>query len=123
GVAVVVVIKELQAPAAEQLRRWSNFAGLIGEDQLLVVMVETEELLIDVGDEKILPAVAVEVSSINAHAGSWPSRFSIRDTGCQSDLLKLSATFVEKEKVGHRVVGDEEIHQAVIIYIGGDRAE
>ena len=67
-ITIVVIIKKFQAPAAQQLRCRSNLTGLIGKDQLLVVVLETEKLLIDIRDEKILPAIAVVVSRVDAHA-------------------------------------------------------
>src|SRR6185369_17377844 len=68
-------------------------------------------------------AIAVEVSSVDAHTRARPTRFAVCDTRCKPDLLKLPTTFVEKEKVRHRVVRDEEIHQPVVVYIGGDSAK
>ncbi len=68
GIAVIVVVKELQSPAAQQLSRRRNLTRLIREDQLLIVMIKTEKLLIDIGDEKILPAVAIVISRIDTHA-------------------------------------------------------
>src|SRR5262245_5261857 len=51
GVAVVVVIEELQSPAAQQSRRLGYFARLIDEGQVFLVVVKAEQLLVDVGDE------------------------------------------------------------------------
>ena len=70
--AVVVVIEELQPPAAQQARRLRDAVDVrdVAEGLVLVVLVEREHLLIDVGDEQILLAVAVEVGGIDAHAGA-----------------------------------------------------
>ena len=59
GIAIIIIIKEPQAPAAKKLRRRTDFARLIGKRQILLVVIKTEKLLLDVGDEKVLPAVTV----------------------------------------------------------------
>ena len=71
-VAVVVVVEELQPPAAQQPGRLRDAVGVrdVGERFAAVVPVEREHLLIDVGDEEILVAVAVEVRGVDAHARS-----------------------------------------------------
>ena len=68
--AVVVVVEELQSPAAQQPRRLRDAVriGDVGEELVAVVPVEREHLLIDVGDEQVLPAVAVDVGGVDAHA-------------------------------------------------------
>ena len=67
GIAIVVIIEKLQPPAAQQTSRWTNLARLVGEGEVLLVVVEAEQLLIDVGDKQILPAVAVKVRGIHTH--------------------------------------------------------
>src|SRR5436853_107732 len=109
-VAVVVVIEKTQAPATEKTRCCSNLARLVDEGQILLVLIETEQLLIDVGDEQILPAIAVDIRSVNAHSRAWRTRITVRDASHQAFLFKLAIAFVDEEKVCQRVVRDEEIH-------------
>ena len=60
-VTVVVIIEELQSPTAQHLRCGSNLSGLVRENQILLVVIETEKLSIDVGHKKILPAIPIIV--------------------------------------------------------------
>src|SRR5262245_14926781 len=96
-IAVVIIIKKLQPPTAQQLCRGSDLARLIGKDQFLVVVIKTEELLIDVGDEKILPTIAVVIGRINAHTGTRPPGFAVCDTRRQTDLFKLALALIQKK--------------------------
>ena len=41
----------------------------------------------------------------------------------EPDLFPLALAAVGEQEVLHRVVGDEEIHQAVAVDVGGDHAE
>ena len=69
-VPVVVEVEELQAPAAEETRGVGDavLVGDVGEDLAVAVPVQGEPLVVDVGDEEILPAVGVEIRRIDAHA-------------------------------------------------------
>src|SRR5215467_15654118 len=69
-VAVVVVIKELQAPAAQQPRgvRNSVHVGYVRKGLVLVVVVEREHLLVYVRHEEILPSVLVKIGGIYSHS-------------------------------------------------------
>ena len=81
--AVVVVVEELEAPAAQQARRLRDAVKRrdIRERLVALVLVEREHLLIDVGDEEILLAVAVDVGGIDAHAGARPAVDAEADFG------------------------------------------
>src|SRR5688500_6361459 len=107
GIAVVVVVKKLKPPAAKKVSRWRDLARLVREDQLAVVVIKAEKLVIDVSDEQVLPAVGVVIGCIHAHSRSRPPGFTVSHTRGKPDLLKLPLAFIKKEKVGHRVVGNE----------------
>src|SRR5207245_7494870 len=42
-------------------------------------------------------------------------RLAVGDTRIETQLLELSVAFVDEEKIGDRVVGNEKIHPAVVI--------
>ncbi len=123
GIAVVVVVEELQPPAAQEARSLADLAGLVQEGEVFLVLVEAEEFLIDVGDEQVLPAVAVVVGGVNAHPRARRARVAEGHARGQADLLEPAAATVHEEEVGHRVVGDEEIEQPVVVHVGRDRGE
>src|SRR5690349_10950167 len=83
GIAVVVVIEEAQTPTTEQACGLSNLAGAINKGQILFIVIETEQLLIDVGDEQVLPAVVVVIGRIDAHSRARRTRIAISDAGQQ----------------------------------------
>ena len=94
----------------------------------LHVLVEREHFLIDVGDEEVLPAVAVEIGGIHAHAGAGAAVLAESHFGRQRDLFPLGLAFgirsaVHEEEVLHGVVGHEEVHAAVVIDVGGHHAQ
>jgi hypothetical protein len=45
---------------------------------------------------------------------------TIADVGLQAHLVKFPVAAVQKKEIGDRVVGNEEIHQPVIINVAGD---
>src|SRR5262249_27267225 len=116
-ITIVVIIKEFQAPAAQHLSRRRDLTRLIREDQIFLVVVKTEKLVIDVGDEEVLPSISVIVRRINAHSGAWSTGVAVSNPCSQSYLLKLSLTFIEEEEIRHGVVRNEQIHQRVVVYI------
>src|ERR1041384_6367301 len=122
-VAIVVVIKETQTPAAEQTRCRSNLAGPVDKGQVLLIVIETEQFLIDIGNEQVLPAVVVVIGCIDSHSRARRARIAVRHTGQQTGLFKLSLPLIDEEKVRERVVRDEEIHQAIVVYVGRNGAK
>jgi hypothetical protein len=123
--AVVVVVEELQAPAAQEPRglRHAVRRGDIGEGLVPVVVIQGEHLLIDVRDEQILAAVAVEVRGVDAHPRSRRAVRAEADLRGQSDLVPLVFAAVDEEEVLHRIVRDEEVHQPVVVDVGRDHPE
>ena len=96
GIAVIIVIKEPQAPAAQHLRCRPNFTGLVRKDKILLVVVETEKLAIDIRHEKILPTVAIIVRRVYSHSRARFSRVAVSYTCRQSNLFKFSAPLIDK---------------------------
>ena len=75
--AVVVEVREnFGAPAAQQPRglREPVIGRGVGEERARVAFVEREHLVVDVGDEHVLPAVAIEVRRVDAHARAQVAR-------------------------------------------------
>src|SRR5688572_19112627 len=66
-IAVIIIIEEPQAPSAEKLGGWRDLPRLVGECQILLIMIEAEKLLLDIGHKEILPPVIVIICCINSH--------------------------------------------------------
>src|SRR5882762_3232644 len=124
-VAVIIVIQEPQPPPAQQACWAGNSMASteIRKSLVAVVSVNRKSLLIDVGHEKVLAAVLVEIRRIDPHAGASQPIFAVPHTGSQSDLFEFLAAPVHKQKVGNRVVGLKQVEIPIIINVRGDYAE
>src|ERR1700733_11468426 len=85
----------------------------------MIVPIKRKNLLIDVRDEEVHPAVFVEVCRIHAHTRTCPAISAVSDIGGQAHFVEAAAPVHEK-KIRHCVVGDKEIHPAIVIYTGGN---
>ena len=70
-----------------------------------------------------MPTVAIKVGSVHAHPRTRLPILAVGHASRQPCLFKLSAALVDEEKVGHRIVSDEEVYQAIVVDIGRNRAE
>ena len=99
----------------------------VAEGLVFLVAIEREHLLIDVGDEEILIAAAEDVGGVDAHAGARLAVFAEGHLRRQRHLLEFHARVlraaIHEEEILHGIVGDEEVHQAVVIDVGGHHAE
>src|SRR5262245_27760023 len=122
---VVVVVEELQAPAAQEARRLRHTIRRrdIRKEFVPLVSIQRKHLLIDIGNEEILFAVTIDVRGVHAHAGAWRAVGAEPDLGGQPDLVPLALAAVDEQEILHGVVRDEEIHQTVIVDVGGHDAE
>src|SRR5271165_5185631 len=121
--AVVVVIEKFQAPAGHPARGHADAAGHGDgiESFVVIVLVQRENFLVDVGDEQVHEAIFVEVGGIHTHAGSRAAIFAVGDVGSQTNFLEMSNA-IHKKKIRHGVVGHKKIHAAIVVYIRGDHA-
>ena len=95
---------------------------LIVESLVVIILVERKNLLINVSDEKIHPSVLVEVRGIHSHAGARMALGAVTHTRREPGFLKAAIAAIHEEKIRYGIVGDEEIHAAVIVDVGRDHA-
>src|SRR5260221_1923366 len=121
-VAVIVVIEKLYAPTAHEAGRAADadWNRNVVKRFVVAILVDGVHFLIDIGYEQILPAVLIEVGSVHAHSGSRVALLAECDARRQADLLEFAVAAVAEEKILNRIVGDEEIHPAVIVDVGRD---
>ena len=122
-IAVVVEVKEAQAPAAVQPGLPAHFERGVDEIVALEVLVQAEHLLVDVRHEQVLPAVAVVVRRVDPHAGSRRAGVAVGHSQQQAFFVEGSVALVDKEKVLNRVVGDEQVQRAVAVDVCRHGAE
>src|SRR5262249_56533446 len=120
--AVVVIVKELQAPAAHEPCRPtdSSRSGLIIVRLIMVVLVNRKTLHVDVGDKQIHPSVLIKVGGIKAHTGAGSSVGAVGNAGESPGFLKPSLSAIHKYEIRQRVIANEEIHLTVIVEVGSN---
>ena len=123
--AVVVVIEKLRAPADVRQTHRRDLRGVrkIGERVFAVVMIKRVVFVGEVGDEDVELAVVIVVAGGHAHAALLAAVFIDRGARSEPDLFKRAVAFVAVMKIRRRVVGDEDIDQAVVVEVAGEHAE
>ena len=124
GPSVVVVVEELHGDAAQQNRFVADAGAVSGvvEGPVVVVAVEAVEFKVEVGDIEVLPAVAVHVGGVNAHARLVLAVFARGHAGGERGVLKSAVVVVEEEEVGPGVVGDGDVGPSVVVEVGEHHA-
>src|SRR5580765_7553615 len=107
--SIVVIVKELEAPAAQESCRHPNSrgSGLIVERPIMIVLVNCESLHINVGDEQIHPPILVEVGRIEAHPGACTTVSAVGNTGKGSCFFKSPLTTIHENEVRCCVIADK----------------
>ena len=95
----------------------------VGEEPAAQVLEEARRLAVEVGDEQVGPAVAVEVAHGRPHAGLVGARGVAGDARRGRDLLEPQAAQVAQEVIGRRVVGDEQVDPPVVVEVRRDDPE
>ncbi len=120
----MVEVGQLGAPRQRRIGR-SREAQVLGhvlEQQIAQVAVEGRDVLVEVGDEEVEPAVGVEIAGRQAHARLGVAHGVEGGARPQPDLLEAAALVVV-EVVGVRVVGGVEVEVEIAVEIGGDDGE
>src|SRR4029077_17736652 len=101
GPAVVIVVEKLHRDAAQQNRFVSDAGAkrIVIEGAIVIVVVQAIQFEIKMRDVDILPAVAVDVGGVDAHAGFVAAIFAGGDSGSQRDILERSVVLVEEKKI------------------------
>ena len=95
---------------------------MIIECLIVVIAVQGIQLAIKVGNEQVHEAVLIVISGVHAHSRPRSAFGAIRYPGGLADFLKFAVSAVKKQKVCDRVIGDEQIHKTIIIYVSRDHA-
>ena len=95
----------------------------VGKGFVLVVGVQREHFLIDIGDEQVFPAIGIDVSRVHAHAGARLAVLAEAHFSRQRDLLPFAFATIDEQKILHRIIGHEQVHEPVVIDVGSHYAE
>src|SRR5208337_4118313 len=120
-IAVVIVVEKLHSPAAHAAHLHPDAVGnrIIVERFVAVIVIKGEHFLVHIGQEKVHPTILIVVGGVRAHPRSHPAVGAIAYTRLKSDLLESPFAAVGKKKTRHHIVGHEQIHQPVVVDIGG----
>ena len=93
-VAVIVVVKKLQPPSAHPACSHANslLHRYVFKAPVAAVTIKRKDLLIDVGDEQVHPAVIVEVGRVDAHTRPRTAVGAICNIGGKAVLFEAAAT-------------------------------
>ena len=91
-VAIVVVIKKLHSPAAQQPcgDADTGLHGHVIETLIVAIAINRIHLLVHIGDEQVHPAVPIIIGRVHAHSRARVSIGAVSHSGQQSDVFKLS---------------------------------
>src|SRR6266853_5864383 len=92
------------------------------ESSIVIVAVETVQFKIEVGDVHVLPAVAVDIGGIDAHARFIAAVLAGGHSGDERDVLKRAVMPVEEEEIGPGIVGDGDIGPSIVVKIRKNHA-
>ena len=123
-VPVIVVVKELDPPAAQEPGSDPNTGlhGHIVEAFVVEIAVNRVHLLVHVGDEEIHPAVVIVIGGIHTHSGARVPVGAVCHARHKSDLFKPAFSAVGEQVIEGGVIGYEQVHPAVIVDVGGHYA-
>ena len=120
---LIPVIVKIQEPGAEPQQELispgdSGGGPFIGEQPVLVVAVEGVGLHIVIGHHDIHQAVPVVVGRIGAHSRFRVGLLVVAGSRKQGHVFETTLAVVPVVEIPFRVVGDVEVHPAVIVEIG-----
>ena len=84
----------------------------------MIVVIKRIKLVVNVGYKEVLPPVLIVVPRINPHSGTGVAIHAVSNA-CQHTVFLELSMLIYKKKVLHRVIGNKQIHPAVIVNIGG----
>src|SRR5262249_31980245 len=81
------------------------------------ISIETGMLKIEVRDNNIRPAVAINVGGVSSHARFGLAVFADGDAGLESHFAEATVVIVAEKEIRVSVVGDEDVLPAVVVEV------
>ena len=122
---VEIGVEEGRAPAhaLEGARDETRGGACVFELAAVEVAVQRVAVVGEGGQHQVHAPVAVVVARVGPHPGLRARLAVHRHPAQQAHALEAAIAEVVVEEVGVRVVGDEEIDEAVVVVVGRDDAE
>ena len=119
-VTIVVEILNSGSPAAHFKAAKSDtcLVTFVAEKTVAFVAEERIGFAAKCGDDQAGFAIIVPVAKIHAHAGDGQSAVGVCDERLDPHLIECLSSAVFEKKISVVVVGDENIHPAVIVVVG-----
>ena len=125
GPAVAVEVRQGAAPAdpGEAVDGQAEVGGDVEEGAPAQVPEEGVVFLLEVGDEQLRPAVAIEVLGVHPHPGRCPAADIPAGARVLRGVAEVAVTSVEEEEVRVLIVGDVDVNPAIAVQVGRHDAE
>src|SRR2546430_6516532 len=81
------------------------------------VVIEREHLVVDVCNEQVYPSVLIVIARVHSHTRACPSKGTESDAGKCSDVIEPALPAIDEQRIGNRIVADEEVHPPVIVNV------
>src|SRR5258708_33179765 len=123
-VSVIVEVLDARAPAApfETAKSDASLVTVIAEESIAFVAEQRAGFATEGRHDQTGLAAVIQIAKIHAHAGNGNSIVGIGDEGLDADFIESFATTVLKKKIPVVVVGDKNIHPAIIVVVGNGNA-
>lgn len=122
--AVEIIVKEEDAEGKGLTagRADSLADGFVAEDHGIFLRdVEGGHFVGEVADENSQTLILLEAGGVDAHCAARAAVVVEGDTGSSSDFAKGAIVGVGEDEILDSIIGDDEIHPAVVIHVdGGD---
>ena len=106
-----------EARASSGEAKQPNPPALVGEDTIRSLDIDHGPLGIVIRMEQIEVAVVVEIFGVRSHTGLTESAVAQRAAALVGAILKGPIAPVHPQLVGPAVVGDENVHQTVVVEV------
>ena len=84
----------------------------------MAVAVEAIQFEVEVSNVDILPAIAIDVGGVDAHAGFVATVFTGGNSGHQRYIFEGAVMFIEEEEIGPGVVCNRDVGPSVVVEVG-----
>src|SRR5215472_8478240 len=121
-IVIVVVVEEFHAPSAHQARNSTDVqrSGQVVERLVSTIPVYGIHFVVHVSDKQVLPAILIKVGGIHAHSRAGTPFLTEGNAGFQSNIHECPILLIEKQKILHRVIGNEKVHPAIVVDVSGN---
>ena len=123
--AVVVEVKKTNTPSDKRNSHLRNARLVADFSKAGVPVIPIQSLVVvgEIGHRQIHEAVVQVVANRQTHGGYLPALAIERETGDITLIIECAVALVDVKIVGLRVIGDKQVHLAVVVCIDKNGSE